>query len=71
MRHYTRRRVLCGSGIAAFGTLAGCSALSESSSDTDDLTLERLDWRCREPEHPAEVYDRALDGDEIFQLATE
>jgi hypothetical protein len=29
------------------------------------------DWRCREPEHPAEVYERALDGDEISRLATE
>jgi len=46
MRHCTRRGVLCGSCIALFGPLGGCSALSGNPSDAEDLTFERLDVRA-------------------------
>lgn len=43
MQQYTRRSALHTSSIALFGLFAGCSALSTESTDSEGLSLERLD----------------------------
>lgn len=46
MRHCTRRRILRGSSLVLFGSLTGCSALSDAPSDAEDLRFDRLDVRA-------------------------